>query len=163
MCIRDSCRSLSRDRRSIAFICKNSVVSIELTCHFFSRTICGKIRSCVNLSISLLHEPENYIGRRLRDRRTIDGLHFRNSMVSIELTICYLICSGFAVFFFGGELSWNWRGIVQVLGWGELSGAICPRGELSGYHLKTLPYIGPVRHGSWQAQADLKHQRGHKK
>ena len=99
------CRSLSRDRRSIAFICKNSVVSIELTFHFYSRTICGKIPSCVNLSICLLHEPENYIGRRLRDRRTIDGLHFRKGMVSIELTKYYLICSGFVVFFFGGELS----------------------------------------------------------
>ena len=45
----------------------------------------------------------------------------------------YLICSGFVVFFFGGELSWNWGGNCPEIG-GELSrywGGIV-RGELSG-------------------------------
>ena len=87
------------------------------------RKICDKIPSYVNLSICLLHERANYIGRRLRDRRTIDELHFRKGMVSIELTKYCLICSGFVVFFFGancpeigGELSRYWGGIVQILG-----------------------------------------------
>ena len=43
---------------------QNSVVSVELAFHFFSRKICDKIPSYVNLSICfniLLHERENYI------------------------------------------------------------------------------------------------------
>ena len=35
----------------------------------------------------------------------------------------------------GGELSRYWGGIVQILG-GELSGANCPRGELSDIHMR---------------------------
>ena len=43
---------------------QNSVVSVELAFHFFSRKICDKIPSYVNLLICftvLLHEWENYI------------------------------------------------------------------------------------------------------
>ena len=99
---------------------QNSVVSIELTFHFFSGKNCDKIPSYVNLSICLLHERENYIGRRLRDRRTIDELHFRNSMVSIELTKYYLM---------------NYPILYAVVLSFSSSGANCPEigGELSRY------------------------------
>ena len=91
---------------------QNSVVSVELAFHFFSRKVCD-------------------IGRRLRDRRTIDELHFRNSMVSIELTKYYLMnypilyavvlsfsSSGANCPEIGGELSRHWGGGIV---WGELS------------------------------------------
>ena len=97
---------------------QNSVVSIELIFHFFPGKICDKIISYVNLSICLLHEREYYIGRRLRDRRTIDELHFRNSMVSIELTKDYLM---------------NYPILYAVVLSFSSSGANCPEigGELS--------------------------------
>ena len=121
--------------QSTVGICLRDRLSIELTFHFLSRKICGKIPSYVNLSICLLHERENYIGRRLRDRRTIDELHFRNSMVSIELTKYYLM--NYPILY-AVVLSFSSSGgIVLKLGGncpdigGELSGANCPRGELS--------------------------------
>ena len=95
------------------------MVSVELAFHFFSRKICD-------------------IGRRLRDRRTIDELHFRNSMVSIELTkyylmnypILYAVVLSFSSS--GANCPEIGGGNCPDIG-GELPGANCLRGELSGY------------------------------
>ena len=88
---------------------QNSVFSVELAFHFFSRKVCD-------------------IGRRLRDRRTIDELHFRNSMVSIELTKYYLM---------------NYPILYAVVLSFSSSGANCPEigGELSGANCLTLALI----------------------
>ena len=55
-----------------------------------------------------------------------------DKILSYELA--YLICSGFVVFFFVG----GGGGKCPDVG-GELSGANCPRGELSGYPHLTCP------------------------
>ena len=82
---------------------QNSVVSVELAFHFFSRKICN-------------------IGCCLRDRRTIDEQHFRNSMVSIELTKHYLI--NYPILY-AVVLSFSSLGANCPEIGGELSGANC--------------------------------------
>ena len=97
--------------QSTVGICLRDRLSIELTFHFFSRRICAKILSYVNLSICftvLLHERENYI--------------------ALNYPILHAVV-----------LSFSSSGANCPEIGGELSGTNCPRGGLSGYH--TTPTV----------------------
>ena len=84
--------------QSTVGICLRDRLSIELTFHFFSRRICAKIPSYVNLSICftvLLHERENCI-----------ALNYP-ILYAVVLSFC---SSGDNCAEIGGELSRHWGG-----------------------------------------------------
>ena len=105
--------------QSTVGICLRDRLSIELTFHFFSRRICAKIPSYVNLSICftvLLQERENYI--------------------ALNYPILYAVVLSFSSS--GANFVLKLGGNCPDIG-GELSGTNCPRGGLSGYH--TTPTV----------------------